>query len=113
VLGYTGLLLKSDDIPARKKEHLSTIERETLRAGEILKHLLDFSGASRRTLSGRTSPASLRTRSPWQGAGKVSRIEIKTDAPRIFPGLRGHGRYEAGLREPHHYAFFAMRSAVR
>ena len=34
VLGYTGLLLKSDDIPADKKEHLKTIERETLRPGK-------------------------------------------------------------------------------
>ncbi len=42
VLGYTGLLLKSDDIPADRKEHLKTIERETLRAREILKNLLDF-----------------------------------------------------------------------
>lgn len=42
VLGYTGLLLKTDDIPADKKEHLKTIERETLRAREILKNLLDF-----------------------------------------------------------------------
>jgi two-component system NtrC family sensor kinase len=42
VLGYTGLLLKSDDIPADKKEHLKTIEHETLRAREILKNLLDF-----------------------------------------------------------------------
>ena len=43
ILGYTGLLLKSDDIPADKKEHLRTVERETLRAREILKNLLDFS----------------------------------------------------------------------
>lgn len=42
VLGYTGLLLKSEDIPNDKKEHLKTIERETLRAREILKNLLDF-----------------------------------------------------------------------
>jgi signal transduction histidine kinase len=42
VLGYTGLLLKTDDIPANKKEQLKTIERETLRAREILKNLLDF-----------------------------------------------------------------------
>ncbi len=42
VLGYTGLLLKTDDIPPDKKEHLKTIERETLRAREILKNLLDF-----------------------------------------------------------------------
>ena len=43
VLGYTGLLLKTDDIPADKKEQLKTIERETLRAREILRQLLDFS----------------------------------------------------------------------
>jgi two-component system NtrC family sensor kinase len=43
VLGYTGLLLKADDIPADKKEYLRTVERETLRAREILKNLLDFS----------------------------------------------------------------------
>jgi two-component system NtrC family sensor kinase len=43
VLGYTGLLLKADDIPADKKEYLKTVERETLRAREILKNLLDFS----------------------------------------------------------------------
>src|SRR5512137_596955 len=43
VLGYAGLLLKADDVPADKKEHLRTIERETLRAREILKNLLDFS----------------------------------------------------------------------
>lgn len=42
VLGYTGLLLKSDDLPMEKKEHLKTIEHETLRAREILKNLLDF-----------------------------------------------------------------------
>ncbi len=43
VLGYTGLLLKADDIPADKKEQLRTIERETIRAREVLKNLLDFS----------------------------------------------------------------------
>jgi len=43
VLGYAGLLLKADDIPADKKEHLRIIERETFRARESLKNLLDFS----------------------------------------------------------------------
>lgn len=43
VLGYTGLLLKADDIPESKKEHLRTIEREIVRARGILKNLLDFS----------------------------------------------------------------------
>jgi two-component system NtrC family sensor kinase len=42
VLGYTGLLVKSDDIPAEKKELLKTIERETLRIREILSKLLGF-----------------------------------------------------------------------
>jgi signal transduction histidine kinase len=42
VLGHTGLLIKSDDIPAEKKEHLKTIERETLRAREVLRNLLDL-----------------------------------------------------------------------
>ncbi len=42
VLGYTGHLLKSDDLPADKKEQLKTIERETLRATEITKNLQKF-----------------------------------------------------------------------
>jgi two-component system NtrC family sensor kinase len=42
VLGYIGLLTKSDDLPESKREHLKTIEREALRAREILKNLLDF-----------------------------------------------------------------------
>jgi len=42
VLGLTGQLIKSDDIPAEKKEHLKMIEQETLRTREILKKLLDF-----------------------------------------------------------------------
>lgn len=42
VLGYTSLLLKAGDIPDDKKAHLRTIERETLRAREILKNLLEF-----------------------------------------------------------------------
>lgn len=43
VLGYAGLLLRADDIPDHRKEQLRTIERETLRAREILKNLLNFS----------------------------------------------------------------------
>jgi signal transduction histidine kinase len=43
VLGYAGLLLKADDIPPDRKEQLRTIERETIRAREVLKSLLDFS----------------------------------------------------------------------
>lgn len=43
VLGYAGLLLKADEIPPVRKEHLRTIEHEALRAREIVKNLLDFS----------------------------------------------------------------------
>ncbi len=43
ILGYTGLLLKAEDIPPGRKEQLKTIERETVRARETLKNLLDFS----------------------------------------------------------------------
>ena len=85
VLGYTGLLLKSDDIPAEKKEHLRTIERETLRAREILKHLLDFSRRKPPHLV-RTDIAGIieDTVSLVKGQAKVSHVEIKTDCP---PGL--------------------------
>jgi two-component system NtrC family sensor kinase len=43
ILGYAGFLLKAEDIPESRKEQLKTIERETIRARETLKHLLDFS----------------------------------------------------------------------
>jgi signal transduction histidine kinase len=43
VLGSTELLLKTGEIPADKKEHLRTIERESLRAREVLKNLQDLS----------------------------------------------------------------------
>jgi len=42
VLGLTGLLIKSDEIMAERKEHLKMVEREALRTREILKKLLDF-----------------------------------------------------------------------
>ncbi len=41
--GYTELLLKADDIPESRREHIKRIEREIIRAQEILKRLLDFS----------------------------------------------------------------------
>jgi len=43
VSGHVGLLLKAEDIPAEKKERIRVIERETFRAQEILKNLLNFS----------------------------------------------------------------------
>jgi signal transduction histidine kinase len=86
VLGYTGLLLKSDDIPAEKKEHLRTIERETLRAREILKNLLDFSRRKPPHLV-RTDIAGIveDTISLVKGQAKVAHVEIKTECPAGIP----------------------------
>jgi signal transduction histidine kinase len=86
VLGYTGLLLKSDDIPAEKKEHLRTIERETLRAREILKNLLDFSRRKPPHLV-RTDIADIveDTISLVKGQAKVAHVEIKTECHAGLP----------------------------
>jgi len=86
VLGYTGLLLKSDDIPAEKKEHLRTIERETVRAREILKNLLDFSRRKPPHLV-RTDIAGIieDTISLVKGQAKVAHIEIRTECPAGLP----------------------------
>ena len=82
VLGYTGLLLKSDDIPAEKKEHLRTIERETLRAREILKHLLDFSRRKPPHLVHTDISGIIEdTLAMVRGQAKVSRVEIRTECP--------------------------------
>ncbi len=86
VLGYTGLLLKSDDIPAEKKEHLRTIERETLRAREILKNLLDFSRRKpphlvRADIAGIVED----TLSLVKGQAKLAHVEIKTECPAGLP----------------------------
>lgn len=86
VLGYTGLLLKADDIPADRKEHLRTIERETLRARETLKNLLDFSR--------RKPPHMVRTDisdiiedtlALVRGQAKAARVEIKTNCSAGLP----------------------------
>ncbi len=86
VLGYTGLLLKADDIPEDKKAYLKTIERETLRAREILKSLLDFS---------RRKPPQLvktdlcgvvqDTISLIKGQARISNVEITTSCPAGLP----------------------------
>ncbi len=86
VLGYAGLLLKSEDIPAEKKEQLKTIERETLRAREILKNLLDFA---------RRKPPRLETTSITgivedtlelvKGQIRLSNVIIKVDCPAGLP----------------------------
>jgi signal transduction histidine kinase len=86
VLGYTGLLLKSDDVPEEKKEHLRTIERETLRAREILKNLLDFSRRKPPNLV-RVDIAGIieDTISLVKGQAKVSHVEIKIECPTGLP----------------------------
>jgi two-component system NtrC family sensor kinase len=86
VLGYTGILLKSDDIPEEKKEQLRTIERETLRAREILKNLLDFSRRKPTHLA-RTDIAGLveDTIALVRRQAKVARVEIKLDCPSGLP----------------------------
>jgi signal transduction histidine kinase len=86
VLGYTGLLLKSDDIPADKKEHLKTIEHETLRAREILKNLLDFA-RRKPPLLVKTDICGIvqDTLDLVKGQARLSNIEIIADCPNGLP----------------------------
>jgi len=86
VLGYTGLLLKADDVPAERKEHLRTIERETLRAREILKNLLDFSRHKPPHMV-RTDIADIieDTLALVRGQAKAARVEIRTECPAGLP----------------------------
>lgn len=86
VLGYTGLLLKSDDIPDDKKEHLRTIERETLRAREILKNLLDFA----RRKPPRLAPTDIRgvvddALALVRSQARLSGVEIEIDCGDALP----------------------------
>jgi two-component system NtrC family sensor kinase len=86
VLGYTGLLLKADDIPADKKEQLRTIERETLRAREILKNLLDFSRRkpprlAKTDISGLIQDTLLLVK----GQARMSNVKIVTDCSGSLP----------------------------
>jgi len=88
VLGYTGLLLKADDIPADKKDHLRTIERETLRAREVLKNLLDFSRRKpprmvRADIAGIVED----TLTLIRGQARVANVEIRTDCGRSLPSV--------------------------
>ena len=86
VLGYTGLLLKADDVPAERKEHLRTVERETLRAREILKNLLDFSRRKPPHMV-RTDIADIieDTLALVRGQAKAARVEIKTECSAGLP----------------------------
>jgi len=86
VLGYTGLLLKSDDIPADKKEHLKTIERETLRAREILKNLLDFARRKPpRLVRADIADIIQDTLALIRGQAKMTNVEISTTCPSGLP----------------------------
>lgn len=88
VLGYTGLLLKSDDIPTDKKEHLKTIEHETLRAREILKNLLDFA-RRRPPLLVKTDVRSLvqNTLEFINGQAQPANIKIIAECPSGLPAV--------------------------
>ncbi len=80
VLGYTGLLLKSDDIPSEKKEQLKTIEHETLRAREILKNLLDFARRKPPRLEKADISAIIEdTLNLVKGQARMSNIKIQVD----------------------------------
>lgn len=88
VLGYTGLLLKADDIPADKKNHLKTIERETLRAREILKNLLDFSRRKPPRLTvANISSVIEDTVALVKGQAKVAQVELKTECSTNLPAV--------------------------
>jgi two-component system NtrC family sensor kinase len=88
VLGYTGLLIKSDDIPAEKKELLKTIERETLRAREILKNLLDFARRKPPRLV-KTDIGNLieDTLDLVKGQARLSNVNIVVDSPAGIPAV--------------------------
>jgi len=79
ILGYAALLLKADDIPADKKKQLKTIEREALRAREILKNLLDFSRRKQPRLVKTDAAILIQDTIPLvKGQARMSDIEIVT-----------------------------------
>ncbi len=86
ILGYTGLLLKAEDIPEGRKEQLKTIERETVRARETLKHLLDFSRRKPPRLV-KTDIVGLvqDTLMLVQGQARMRNVEISTDCTGNLP----------------------------
>jgi two-component system NtrC family sensor kinase len=86
VLGYATLLQKAEDIPENRKEQLRTIERETLRAREILKNLLDFSRRKPPQLV-RTDLCSLvqDTLELVKGQARARSVEIVAECPAGLP----------------------------
>jgi two-component system NtrC family sensor kinase len=86
ILGYASLLLKADDIPADKKEQLKTIERETLRAREILKNLLDFSRRKPPRLVKADIPGLIQdTMLLVKGQARMSNVALVTDCSGSLP----------------------------
>jgi signal transduction histidine kinase len=88
VLGLTGLLIKSDDIPPEKKEHLKMIERETLRTREILKKLLDLGRRKPPTLV-RTDIGTVigDTVELVKGQARLGSVKIIMDCPEKIPAV--------------------------
>ncbi len=88
VLGYTGLLLKSDDIPADKKEQLKTIEHETLRAREILKNLLDFARRKPPRLE-KTDISTIieDTMNLVKGQARMSNVKVQVECDKNVPAV--------------------------
>jgi len=86
VLGYAGLLIKAEDIPEDKKEHLRTIERETLKAREILKNLLDFSRRKPPRLIKTDIVGIIQDTIPLvKGQARMSNVEIVAECPEGLP----------------------------
>lgn len=112
VLGYTGLLLKAEDVPAEKKEQLRTIERETLRAREILKNLLDFSRRKPPRLANvAISSVVDDTITLIKGQAKIAQVEIVTSCAGDLPpvAVDGDEMRQVFLNLANN-AFFAMPS---
>lgn len=86
VLGYVGLLLKADDIPADKKEHLRIIERETSRAWKILKNLQEFTRRKPPQLVKTDIAGVIQDALPLvKGQARMSNVEISVDCPAGIP----------------------------
>lgn len=112
VLGYTGLLIKSEDIPTEKKEQLRTIERETLRAREILKNLLDFARRKPPRLERAAICTVIEdTLDLVKGKARVTNVKINLDCPARLPSVPlDIDEIKQVFINIVHNAFFAMRA---
>jgi two-component system NtrC family sensor kinase len=109
VLGLTGLLIKSDDIPAEKKEQLKMIERETLHTREILTKLLDFGRRKQPNLMKTDINTVIEdTVELVKGQAKLSNVKIITDCPEWIPVAVDVGEIKQAFMSIINNAFFAM-----